>query len=41
MNQFCLQEGKSTLHRDSENRPLQAHNLLLLGASKKLESIAP
>ena len=41
MNQFCLQEGKSTLHRDSDNPLLHAHNLLSLVASKKLESTDP
>jgi hypothetical protein len=38
MNQICIQEGESTLHRDSDNPLLQAHNLLSLGASKKLDS---
>src|SRR5438094_1175157 len=35
-----LQEGRSTLHRDSRKPLLQAFNLLSLGASKKLKPTA-
>ncbi len=41
MTRIGLQEGRSTLHRDSHKLLLQALNLLSLGASKNLKLAAP